>query len=131
MGLKFNGLEEFRNSFQRLRDRGSETVDEAVKTYVVEDLYPETATRVPKKTGALLGTAVVSPGEKQGSWKLTYGNSATENDSAVDYAAAVHEIETARHAAPTGAKFVEEPLKEGVQRLAERTAQALEDLAGG
>jgi hypothetical protein len=131
MGLNFNGLKEFRDSFQRLRDRGPETVDEAVKDHVVEDLYPATFNRVPKASGRLAGTAVISPGDKQGSWKLTYGDSSVNDDSKVDYAAAVHNIDKAKHAPPTSSRFVEEPLKEGVERLAERTAQALEDLAGG
>jgi hypothetical protein len=95
------------------------------------DLFPETQKRVPKKSGRLEETGHVAPGDKKGSYKVVYGDSSTNNDSMVDYAAAVHEIEKAKHAPPTGAKFVEEPLKEGVERLAERTARALDDLAQG
>lgn len=131
MGLKFDGLEEFRSAFQRLRDRGAETVDGEVKAHMEEDVFPETQRRVPRKTGSLAATGHVEAGEKQGSHKIVYGNSSVNNDSEVDYAAAVHEIEKARHAPPTGTKFVEEPLKESVERLAERTAKALDDLAQG
>lgn len=130
MGLRFGGLEEFRNAFQRLRDRGAEVIDGSVRDHVQQDLFPKTQREVPKKTGALAATGLV---EKlgPGRWRVLYGNSSVNNDSLVDYAAAVHEIEHARHAPPTGAKFVEEPLREGAQRLAERTAKALDDLAQG
>lgn len=131
MGLKFEGFDEFRSAFQRLRDDGAETIDNAVRDHMEHDLYPEVAIRVPKHTGALLGTAVISPGDKIGSWKLTLGDSSGENDMAVDYAAAVHNELNHRHTPPSGPRFVSEPLREGVERLAERTAKALDDLAGG
>jgi hypothetical protein len=131
MGLRFEGLEEFRAAFQRVKDRGSETIDGSVRKHMEEDVLPETKRRVPKKTFALADTGHVEPGEKVGSHKVVYGDSSVNNDSMVDYAAAVHEITKARHAPPTGAKFVEEPLKESVERLAERTAKALDDLAQG
>lgn len=131
MGFKFEGLEEFKSAFQRIRDRGPETIDASVRSYVEEDLFPRTQEMVPKKSGELAATGSVEHGGKQGSWKVVYGNSSVEDDSAVDYAAAVHEETRNRHAPPTGAKYVEVPLREGVGRLAERVAKDLEDLARG
>lgn len=131
MGFSFDGLDEFRKSFQRLRDHGPRKIDDAVKAHMEEDLFPRTQELVPKKTGALEASGSVEQGDAPGSWKVVYGNSAVENDSMVDYAAAVHEEVENKHAPPTSAKFVERPLVEGVDRLASRVAKSLDDLARG
>lgn len=130
MGLKMDGLGEFRAAFERIRDRGEEKLSEVVRDHMEHDVFPETQKRVPVMLGRLKGTGRVEPGTEPHEYSVWYGDSAVDNDSMVDYAAAVHERE-ARHAPPTGTKFVEEPLKESVPRLAEKAAKAMEDLARG
>lgn len=131
MGFKLRGFDEFRDSFKRLRERGPETIDASVRRHMQDDLFPETQRLVPKASGRLQETGHVEPAGKQGAYRVVYGDSSTNNDSMVDYAAAVHQITKAKHAPPTGPKFVEEPLKEGVERLAQRVADDLEKLARG
>lgn len=131
MGLSLNGLEEFRAAFERLRDRSRQELDSTVKRHMEDDVLPKTQEKVPIATGALKGTGRVEPGSKNGSYAVWYGDSAVNNDSMVDYAAAVHEIEHARHDPPTQAKFVQEPLEESVPRLVKSAGDALERLARG
>jgi hypothetical protein len=128
VGLKVEGLKEFRDAFARLRDEGEKTLEGSVRDHMEQDVYPETQTRVPVATGALRGTGRVVPGSKSGSTAVKYGNSPVNDDSLVDYAAAVHEIEEHHHDAPTQAKFVEEPLKESIPKLKERAGKDLEEL---
>lgn len=128
MGLSLD-MEEFRGAFQRLRDGAGDACSRAVREHMETDVLPATQRRVPVLTGALLGTARVEPGRTSHETSIWYGDSATEDDAAVDYAAAVHEILDKRHNPPTSAKFVEEPLKESVPRLVERAGKALEDTA--
>lgn len=129
MGISLDGLDEFRASFQRIRDRGEEAIGTAVRRHMEEDVLPKTQEHVPVMTGRLKATGRVEQGDSPTEWVVWYGDSASNNDALVDYAAAVHERE-AKHVPPTGTKFVEDPLKESVQRLVNRAAQALEDLAG-
>lgn len=131
MGLTFDGIDEFRASFQRLRDRSRDELDSTVKRHMEDDVLPKTQERVPVATGRLKETGRVEPGSKAGAYAVWYGDSAVNNDSMVDYAAAVHEIEHARHDPPTQAKFVEEPLKESVPRLKQKAGDALERVARG
>ena len=128
MGLQMDGLDEFREAFARLRDRGPEVIGTAVRRHMEEDVLPAAQERVPVLTGRLKATGRVEAGQEPHEWVVWFGDSATENDALVDYAAAVHERD-ARHAPPTGVKFVEDPLKESVERLAHRAAHALDDLA--
>jgi hypothetical protein len=128
MGLELD-VDKFRDAFLRLREGASEACAGAVREHMLTDVFPATQRAVPKLTGALLATGRVEPGRSPHETSIWYGDSATENDSMVDYAAAVHEILHKRHNAPTQAKFVEQPLKESVERLKERAARALEDKA--
>lgn len=130
MGIKMEGLDEFRAAFERLRDKSDETASRVVQDHMEHDVFPETQTRVPVMTGRLKGTGRVVRGEEKNSSTVVYGDSPVNNDLLVDYAAAVHERE-ARHASPTGTKFVQEPLEESVERLAEKAARAFEDVARG
>jgi len=57
--------------------------------------------------------------------KITYGDSDTDGVG-VDYAAAVHEILTARHDPPTQAKYVEQPLIEAIPDVKKAVAAAIE-----
>lgn len=132
--MHFDGLEEFRQAFVRLRRSGerieSDRVNQAVREHMERDVFPQTQILVPVQYGRLKATGRVEPGIRPDEWSVWYGDSATENDALVDYAAAVHERE-ARHAPPTIMHFVERPLKDSVQRLMERIARALEDEARG
>lgn len=51
-------------------------------------------------------------------------------NAAVQYAAAVHENLTARHAPPTQAKFAEQAMIEGAPRLAPEVQATMRDLLG-
>lgn len=130
MGLEFKGLEEFRESFVRLRDRAGEVTDQVVRDHMEHDVFPETQSHVPVMTGRLKETGRVERGDAPHEFSVWYGDSAVNNDSMVDYAAAVHERD-ARHAPPTGTKFVQEPLEASAPRLADKAAKAYEDLAKG
>lgn len=131
MGLKVTGLKEFRGAFERLRDDGGRTLERSVREHMEQDVFPETQTRVPVATGALKGTGRVVPGSRDGGTAIKYGDSPVEDDTMVDYAAAVHEIEEHHHDAPTQAKFVEEPLRQSVPRLKAKAAEDLDALAQG
>lgn len=131
MGLKFRGLEEFRDAFTRLRDESEGKLSDTVRQHMESDVFPRTQERVPVASGRLKETGRVERGDKPTEHVIWYGDSAVENDTAVDYAAAVHEIEEHRHEPPTSTKYVEEPLRESVPRLQKRAAQALEDVARG
>jgi len=128
MGLELNGLEEFKAAFERLRDRGPEVIGTAVRAHMEQEVLPATQERVPVMLGRLKATGRVEPGSVPHEYVVWYGDSATNNDALVDYAAAVHERE-ARHEPPTGTGYVKEPLEESVPKLADRAARALEDLA--
>ena len=130
MGIKMN-FEEYRGALQRLRDRSRDECSKAVEEHMREVVLPETLIQVPKATGALEGTAEVRPGKRQGGWEVHYGNSPVNDRSMVDYAAAVHEIESHKHMPPTKVKFVEDPLKELLPALKERAGKKLDDLAQG
>ena len=130
MGFEMNGLDELRDAFQRLRDRGEEVLDNALRDHMEHDVLPATQERVPVMTGRLKATGRVEKATEPNTYQVWYGDSSTNDDSLVDYAAAVHERE-ARHAPPTGTKFVEEPLNESKERLAQKAADALENLARG
>lgn len=130
MGIKFDGLEEFRSSFERLRDRSDETATRVVEDHMEHDVFPITQERVPELTGRLKATGRVERGDEPRTSVVWYGDSPVDNDRMVDYAAAVHERE-AKHAPPTGTNFVKEPLEESVDRLADKAAKAFEDLARG
>lgn len=130
MGIKFEGLDEFRAAFERLRERSDEAASRVVQDHMEHDVFPETQARVPVMTGRLKETGRVVRGDEKNSFSVMYGDSPVNDDTLVDYAAAVHERE-ARHAPPTGTKFVQEPLEKSVDRLAEKAAKAFEDLAGG
>ena len=128
MGLSMDGLDEFKAAFERLRERGPEVIGTAVRTHMEEEVLPATQERVPVMSGRLKATGRVERGQEPHEYVVWYGDSATNNDALVDYAAAVHERE-ARHAPPTGVDYVKVPLEESVGRLADRAARALEDLA--
>lgn len=130
MGIKMEGLDEFRAAFERLRGKSGEAASRVVQDHMEHDVFPQTQVRVPVMTGRLKDTGRVVQGDQPHSASVVYGDSPVNNDLLVDYAAAVHERD-ARHASPTGTKFVQEPLEGSVERLAEKAAKAFEDVAKG
>lgn len=131
MGLQFDGLEEFRDAFKRLRDNSRNELSNTVRDHLENDVFPKTQEKVPVETGALKSTGRVEDGSTPGEHVIWYGDSAVNNDALVDYAAAVHEIGHARHDPPTQYKFVQEPLEESVPDLQKKAGDALERLARG
>jgi hypothetical protein len=127
MGIHMDGLDEFKAAFERLKEKRDETARDVVRRHMEEDVFPLTQELVPVDTGALKATGRVEPGDSQNETVIWYGDSAVEDDAAVDYAAAVHEIEEHKHMPPTQAKFVQQPLEESVPRLQRRAGQAFED----
>lgn len=130
MGLKFDGLEEFRASFERLRTRSGEVADQVVRDHMEHEVFPETQVRVPVMVGRLKATGRVERGDVPHEYAVWYGDSAENNDRLVDYAAAVHNRD-ATHAPPTGIDFVRIPLEGSADRLAQKSADVLEKLAEG
>lgn len=128
MGFEFAGLNEYRDAFERLRARGKQEAGAGVKAHMEETLKPLVDELVPKLTRALLETGRVLPGQSETSWSLKYGDSPVQNRSMVDYAAAVHEIETARHAAPTTSKFLSKPLHDTKGDVGKKVGEKLDQL---
>jgi hypothetical protein len=131
MGLKVDGLSEFRAAFQRLRDKGGDTLSQATRDHMEQVVLPESMEKVPKATGALAGTGELRAGSRAGGWAVHFGDSPVNNREMVDYAAAVEVIDEHHHDPPTQAHFVEQPLKNSVPKLKERAAEKLDELARG
>lgn len=89
-----------------------------------EAIMAEAKPLTPVDTGALRGSGYVAPPEtgadQRISVELGFGG------SAADYSVYVHEDLTKRHAEGTGAKFLENPLKEAAPGLAGRIAQRID-----
>jgi hypothetical protein len=114
-GLKWKGDLRALNGFERLKDNMPETLDDGL-TRCVRVAFRTSQVMVPKKTTALQKTGVINDTEGRGSRRsksFTYGQPG-EGDGIIDYAAAVHEILRANHAAPTQAKYVEAALLENL-----------------
>lgn len=121
MGFKVTGMKEAREGFTRLRTSMSDAVDDAVGEHI-QDVYDETQVRVPRKTNALAESARVtkdSTPRTKSTHRVTYGEQG-EGEGVIDYAAAVHEILDAKHAPPTGPKYVEQPLLESIPQAEEK-----------
>lgn len=115
MGLRFKGVQKAINSCDRMERSFGETAG-ATAQGAAEHLYAESQIQVPKKTGRLAASAFVKDIEGGGARRssgVRYGDTAL-NVNGESYAAAVHEILKASHALPTKAKFVEDPLVQGV-----------------
>lgn len=126
MGIKTSGFEEAHKKLQRARTVIPDVAGDAVLSHI-RDVFSDTLVLVPKETGALQSTghidAVSITGPKR-SWKIVYGEPG-EGEGVIDYAAAVHEILTAKHPSPTQAKFVEQPLMESIPKARRKSATAI------
>lgn len=115
MGMKVKGMKEAITGCDRLKEELPNSMSDGLDK-CMDYLYDETQIEVPKKTGDLAATAHVVEHETIGNTRskgLRYGEPG-EGEGVIDYAAAVHEIIGASHAPPTKAKFVEDPLVQGL-----------------
>lgn len=115
MGMKLRGAIAAANGFERLKknlpDEASKGIEKSTRLLMVNSQK-----EVPRKTEQLAHTAhfveISTTGMKR-SRAVRYGEPG-EGPGVIDYAAAVHEILKAKHAPPTKAKFVEDPLVNGI-----------------
>lgn len=110
MGFKMN-TSTARKKWKLAEERFEEAFEDAAAAHI-EVVFAQTQIRVPKDTGRLAETGRIennSTGRRHVSNSIWYGEPG-EGPGVIDYAAAVHEILSASHSPPTGAKFVEVPL---------------------
>ena len=115
MGVRVKGITKAIRGFEKMENE----LPEAAQTTVnrsIDELAKQSRIQIPKKTGALVGTGHVvihssSGTERSSGYK--YGEPG-EGEGIIDYAAAVHEILKASHKSPTKAKYIEDPLVQGV-----------------
>lgn len=115
MGIRWRGIPQAVAKIERFKEAIPDRAQDAAEDYV--DLVKAQAdVLVPKSTGALLGTGHTGIKSGAGTTRsafVHYGDSSTDRVG-VFYAAAVHERFSHRHAAPTQAKYVEQPLYETI-----------------
>jgi hypothetical protein len=119
MGMRILGLQKAMNSCDRFEKELMEAAQDGVDKST-DDLYDESQVQVPKKTGKLAESgrrvAHSSSGPRRSKGiKYGYQVADSSDEEVLDYAAAVHEILKASHASPTKAKFVEDPLVQGIK----------------
>lgn len=115
MGMRVKGLIKAMNGCDRLVKEMPRAAGDGVDDSV-DNLMKKSQRQVPKETGALAETAHIVnhiTGGYKRSKGVRYGQPG-EGEGIIDYAAAVHEILKASHKSPTKAKYVEDPLVQGV-----------------
>jgi hypothetical protein len=124
MGFKMDmrpTITKFKKFRRELPEACEEAADRSTDKLLVDSKF-----QVPKKSGALVGTAHKETIKDTG-WSRTksvkFGQPG-EGEGIIDYAAAVHEILKAKHAPPTKAKFVEDPLVQGIPTYRRYTVTA-------
>lgn len=128
MGFEVVGLDEAIRKFEKAKEEVSDNVDDRVHD-TMKDVFEETQRRVPKESLALMRSGRIER-DDDGSESIVYGNSEVEGVG-VYYAAAVHEILDAKHAAPTGPKYVELPLVEAIPDFKDAVKEAMKKTLGG
>lgn len=124
MGMRVLGMRKAINRFGKLETELEKAAGDTAEGSA-RDLYRESQIQVPKKTGQLAASGryvIHSASGFRRSWGVKYGYDVADSpeESVLDYAAAVHEILKASHAAPTKAKYVEDPLYEGARSAYKR-----------
>lgn len=90
-------------------------------------IFEKSQVLVPVDTGTLRGSGQVTPPFRSGSgWEVQVGY----GGAASAYAIYVHEITTSQHAAPTQAKFLEQPALEEAARFGAGMAVEFKGLFG-
>ena len=110
-----------------LEEAAGETVDKSTDVLMFESQI-----QVPREHGTLAASARKTHRDMSGptrSMGVKYGEGAL-NSNGESYAAAVHEILKASHALPTKAKYVEDPLVEGIKRYKSIAIMACEKAVG-
>lgn len=128
MGFEIVGLDAAIRKFEKASDEAEDNINTRVHD-TLKDVFAETQRRVPKATHALMASGRIEKNE-DGTESIVYGNSDTEGVG-VYYAAAVHEILDAKHAPPTGAKYVEMPLVEAIPDFKDAVTEAMKKTMGG
>lgn len=131
MMLEFDGLDELIETIKQAEDTLGDRIGEVVKNNI-DEIFQETQRRVPRKTGALKESGKIVPIDRTGSdrsYAIQYGDSDVDRVG-VFYAAAVHEIMDAEHDPPTGPKYVEGPLNEGIEKFKKDLAKAAQRALG-
>lgn len=131
MGMEIRGYDEADRGLEKLKEELGEAAQDGVDDGT-DLLMDESQIQVPKKTGALSGSAEFVEHSNSGpkrSRGVKYGRTAL-NDQGESYAAAVHEILKASHAPPTKAKYVEAPLVENIKTYGRFTAAACRRAVG-
>lgn len=129
MGFTVTGFDEAIRKFEEAKDKIDENIDKRVHD-VMKDVFAETQRRVPKETMALMRSGRIEKDDETGKESIVYGNSEVEGVG-VYYAAAVHEILDAKHAPPTGPKYVELPLVEAIPDFRDAVVQATKSALKG
>lgn len=115
MGFKLSGYMETTRKFNHFRREIQDAAGEGAQKSSGE-LYRDSQKQVPRDTNALASSGRYIYHSQSGPRRSTgikYGYPG-EGDNILDYAAAVHEILKASHAPPTKAKYVEDPLVQGI-----------------
>lgn len=108
-----------------------DNLSKAVKRAVYETamlVFDDSQALVPVRYGALRASGQMIPPQSSGdtTWvDIVYGGAAAA------YAVYVHENMTARHASPTQAKYLEQPLLNNENDFASRLESALSDVMKG
>lgn len=108
-----------------------DNLSKAVKRAVYEAamlVFDDSQALVPVRYGALRASGQMIPPQSSGdaTWvDIVYGG------AAASYAVYVHENLTAHHAAPTQAKYLEQPLLNNESDMADRLESALADVMKG
>lgn len=115
MGMKIKGHVKAINGIGRVIDTLPDETSKGIEKST-RKLYTDSQVQVPKKTTALANSAHYVEHSTTGAKRsrgVRYGEPG-EGEGVIDYAAAVHEILKAHHAPPTKAKYVEDPLVQGI-----------------
>lgn len=128
MGFEIVGLDDAIRQFEKAKNDAPDNIEDRVHD-TMKDVFAETQRRVPKATTELMRSGRIEKNQ-DGSESIVYGNSDVEGVG-VYYAAAVHEILDAKHAPPTGAKYVELPLVEAIPDFKDSVTEAMKKSFGG
>lgn len=117
--MRVKGLQKAINGCTRLERNLGVAAGETAKEGC-ELLFKRSQVEVPRKTGQLGGSGryvIHRAGGYHRTRSVKYGYNVNDSpiESVLDYAAAVHEILKASHKPPTKAKFVEDPLFQGIR----------------
>ena len=127
MGMMMKGMGELISKVTKFKNELPEAAQDGVDDSC-DHLMMESQKQVPRETGRLAASAQLVPHSSSGAKRskgVKYGEGALNSNEEV-YAAAVHEILKASHKSPTKAKYVEDPLVQGIDDYHDATTHACE-----